>query len=137
MPATKITGDSAIQISTLLDSLERARDKEKAAKSEREALEFQIATVLGVPDTWAGSKAFRCGDWKMTARRSMNIKVDNEVFAPIQAKNPELAERFFRTKIELNKAEWSDATEDEKQVFIPAITSTPGKVSIVADKNLK
>lgn len=133
--AFQVKGEFGNQVAEVLAALEAARLEEKAAKAKREALELQVTTMLGVPDTWAGSKTFVVGgQWKMVAKRSMNFRVDEEAFQSIRAQHTELADRLFRAKVEVNKTAWRDAEQNEKNIFAAAVISAPGKVSVTAEK---
>lgn len=116
----------------LTKELYAAKAREEEAKSARMALEEKLAEAVGVPNGFEGSRSSEIGEFKVTAKRSMNIKIDGVMLEDIiraHCINEALVKSAFRTKYELNKKNWDGLDLSVQGLFSDAITKTPGRIS--------
>lgn len=115
----------------LTQRLYAALQAEKDARAERMRLEAELAEAVGVPDTWEGTKTNDIASFKVTIKRSMNVKIDAEMLSEITALNnlQSVTSQTFRFKPEINKKAYMTLPEQVQRLYAPAITKTPGKVS--------
>ncbi|MEG1603637.1 MAG: hypothetical protein RRY12_12525 [Cloacibacillus sp.] len=117
----------------LAAALHEAKAKEDAAKAARVALEEQLAVAIGVPEQWEGSKTNEVGEFKVSVKRTMNIKIDASRLRELAEQHDiddAIMSTAFRWKPELNKKGWDSADDKIKAILSAAITKTPGKIGI-------
>ena len=120
--------DLAIIVTKLAD----AKAAEERAKAAREAIERELATAIGVPETWTGSTTSEICGYKVTCTRRDNIKIDADAVRGIALESAALdgySKQIFRWKPEIDKKAWDAAPDDVIKAFSAAVTRTPGKIS--------
>ena len=66
-----------MEINEIVKSLYEARQAEAAAKAVRVGLEEELATAIGVPEDWEGSKTNAVGGFKVKLTRKINVQIDD------------------------------------------------------------
>lgn len=120
-----------MEINEIVKSLYEARQAEAAAKAVRVGLEEELATAIGVPEDWEGSKTNAVGGFKVKLTRKINVQIDDVRLRELARVNnlTALLDRCFRWKPEIVKKEWGAAPEKEKLILSGALMFTPGKAS--------
>ena len=120
-----------MEINEIVKSLYEARQVEAAAKAVRVGLEEELATAIGVPEDWEGSKTNAVGGFKVKLTRKINVQIDDVRLRELARVNnlTALLDRCFRWKPEIVKKEWGAAPEKEKLILSGALMFTPGKAS--------
>ena len=120
-----------MEINEIVKSLYEARQVEAAAKAVRVGLEEELATAIGVPEDWEGSKTNAVGGFKVKLTRKINVQIDDVRLRELARVNnlTVLLDRCFRWKPEIVKKEWGAAPEKEKLILSGALMFTPGKAS--------
>lgn len=120
-----------MEINEIVKSLYEARQVEAAAKAVRVGLEEELATAIGVPKDWEGSKTNAVGGFKVKLTRKINVQIDDVRLRELARVNnlTVLLDRCFRWKPEIVKKEWGAAPEKEKLILSGALMFTPGKAS--------
>lgn len=120
--------DLAIIVTKLAD----AKVAEERAKAARLRIEEELATAIGVPESWTGSISSDICGYKVTCTRRDNVKIDADAIRGIAAKSSALdqfSKQIFRWKPEIDKKAWDAAPDDVIKAFSAAVTRTPGKIS--------
>lgn len=108
-----------------------AKAEEQAAKDKRLAIEAEMESKLGIPETWEGSHTMEEQGLKINVKRTMSHKVDGDKIKTLatQANLTGCLDTLFRWKADINKKNWKDADENITKIFESAITTTPGKIT--------
>lgn len=112
--------------------LAAAKAAEDEAKAVRVRIEQELASAVGVPEAWTGSRTSDIGAYKVTCKRPEAVKVDADqlvtIFSSLPVELVQLARACFRWKPELDKKAWDRTPDQITEALAPAITRTPGKI---------
>jgi hypothetical protein len=108
-----------------------AKNAEKEATDRRRLIEDEIVRLLEILETDDRNIKLAIGDYNLRITCRINRKVDGDLAQEIAAENgmEEFLPMLFRWKPELSMSAWDAVGDNVKQLFLRAITATPGRPS--------
>lgn len=118
-------------IQEALDEWLHYKAVETEAKEFRQKIENYLAKHYGYKETEEGTKSFDEAYYQVKMVQRMTRKVDTETLerCAVEAGAQDHLKTLFRWKPEINLKEWKNTDPKITQLFLPAITTTPGRPS--------
>jgi hypothetical protein len=114
-----------------------AKNAEKEAIDKRRLIEDEICRILEVQEADERTRRLEADIYTIKITCRINRKVDGDLAQEIAAENgmEEFLPMLFRWKPELSMTAWDAVGDNVKQVFLRAITATPGRPSFNITKD--
>ncbi len=108
-----------------------AKDAEEAATAKRRHIENIIISEQDISAELDGVKNIIDPDFKIKITGRLNRKIDANLMTEIASTHGlmDYTTSLFRWKPELNAAAWKVTEKTITDIFLPAITTTPGRPS--------
>jgi len=108
-----------------------AKQLEQKATHRRREIEDQIKAFIGFDENREGNVALPFDGGRVVVTARLDRKVDAQLARQLAAENhlEDWLDRIFRWKPELEVRAWRKAPEHITQIFVPAITTKPGRAT--------
>lgn len=122
--------------SSLFEAWIKAKDEERQAIEVRRHIEDMLTKELDVPSDWDKSTTWEVDGYKVNVTGRIDRKVDAEKAQEIATHYGVRDHLFtmFRWKAEINKKAFESADQSIVDLFAPAITSKPARLSYKIEK---
>lgn len=113
-----------------------AKEAERAAVARRREIEDLLTAEWAVPENFEAARSWTDGEYKITLTGRMSRKVDAKAVEEIAAEHglTSQLDQLFRWSADINKKAWASAARELTEVFAPAITTKPSRLSYKIEK---
>ena len=120
----------------IYDEWIEAKEAEKTAVQKRREVEDRLTAEWAVPEDFDMSKTWSDGEYKITLTGRMTRKVDAKMVQEIAAEKGLIGQidRLFNWTASIDAKAWKASAENITEVFTPAITTKPGRLSYKIEK---
>lgn len=118
----------------LIKKLEIAKKLEKDARDARLKIENEIIGKLRVGAAFIGTMNREVEDYKLKLSSTLNYTVDRYKIMELESNGIDTS-KVIRWKPELNKKNYDNLKDEEKDIFNEALTSKPSKINIKLERN--
>jgi len=128
-----------IELETLCQSWQYAKEAERIAIESRRDLEDQLTRLLQVSDQLDSTMTQKQGDFVIKVTGRINRTIDSEKLQELATESglTDHLSSLFRWKPEVNMSAWTKADETITRPLAGAITAKPGRPSYAITKATK